>query len=358
MKCLVPILTINGSDSSGVVGIQADIRTMSAFKTYALTAISSLTVQESGGISSIYDMPSSMILQQIRSIMKEFHPKVVKIGLLRDELTIKMIRKELVSAHKIVLVPGVLSSQGELLMSKSAVRAICNYLVPISSLLMLRCNEVELMLGTRISSDDDMKKSVDEFVRMGAESVLLRGGKHTSGLLTALLYENGNYHYFTSHNTEGWQKHGVGGALSSAIAARLALGDDVRTAVGNAHDYMHKQVVYSVTDITHESRKVVLYNNFMALVAEYYHSRHDVAFYADKLCVSTRYLSKVINDVVGTSPKQTLDDYVMQEAKALLDTTNMNIQEISDKLGFSSQSVFSSFFKRNEKKTPNEYRES
>lgn len=330
---------------------------MSAFKTYALTAISSVTVQGFGGIRRIHDMPAYMILQQTRSIMKEYHPKVIKIGLLRDALTIKMIRREVVGARKIVLVPGVLSSRGELLMPKSAVRAMCRYLVPISSLLMLRCNEAEMILGMRISSDDDMRKAADIFVRMGAESVLLRGGKHTSGLLTALLYENGNCHYFTSHNTEGWQKHGVGGALSSAIAARLALGDELRTAVSNAHDYMHKQVVYSVTDITHESRKVVLYNDFMALVAEHYHSRHDVAFYADKLCISTRYLSQIINDVLGTTPKQALEDYIMQEAKVLLDTTNMNVQEISDKLGFSSQSVFSSFFKRNEKKTPNEYRE-
>lgn len=357
MKSLIPILTINGSDSSGVTGIQADIRTMSALGTFALTAITSVTAQDANGIKSIYDMPLELVQNQTRSIIKEFHPKVVKIGLLRDAQTIKMLREEVVGIKCIVLVPGILSAQNERLMSDEALRAMCKYLVPISSMLMLRCNEAELMLGMKINSDDDMIKAADTSINMGAESVLLRGGKHTSGLLTALLYENGNYHFFTSHNIEGWQRHGVGGALSSAISARLALGDDVVTAVHKAHDYMHKQVVYSVTDITHESRKVIVYNEFMSLVAAHYHKSHDVNFYAEKLCISVRYLSKVTNDVIGVAPKQVIMDYVMQEAKVLLNTTNYTIQEISNKLGFSSQSVFSSSFKKCVGKTPNEFRD-
>lgn len=356
MKHLIPILTINGSDSRGIAGIQADIRTMSALGTFALTAISSVAVQDANGIKSIHDMPLELLQKQTRSIIKEFHPKVVKIGLLRDSQTVKMLRDEVIGIKSIVLVPGILSSQNELLMSTDAIKALCRNLVPISSLLMLRCNEAELMLGMKINSDDDMIKAVDTFINIGAESVLLRGGKHTSGLLTALLYENGNYHFFTSHNMEGWQKHGVGGALSAAISARLALGDDVVTAVSKAHDYMHKQVVYSVTDITHESRKVIVYNDFMSLVASHYNKRHDVLFYAEKLCISVRYLSKITNDVVGLSPKKIITDYVTQEAKVLLETTNLNIQEISAKLGFASQTAFAFFYKKNTGTAPNMYR--
>lgn len=356
MKHLIPILTVNGSDSSGIAGIQADIRTMSALGTFTLTAISSVTVQDVNGIKHIYDMPQELVLAQTRSIIKEFHPKVVKIGLLRDTLTIKKMRDEIIGVKNIVLVPGILSSQNERLVPDEAVKALCKYIVPISKFLLLRCSEAELILDMKINSDDDMKKAADIFVGMGAETVLLRGGKHTSGLLTALLCENGNYRFFTSHNTEGWQKHGVGGALSSAIAARLALGDDVSKAIEKAHDYMHKQVVYSVTDITHESRKVVIYNDFMSLVAANYQYRHDASFYAEKLCISMRYLSKITNDIVGVAPKQVIMDYVIQEAKTLLNTTNLSIQQISNKLGFSSQTVFSLCFKRNTMLTPNDFR--
>lgn len=356
MPNLVPILTITGSDGAGVVGIQADIRTISALGGYALTAITSVTTQDDDGVTSINDLPLEMIIGQVRTIVKEWHPKVTKIGLVRDVATIKMLKKEIVASQKIVLVPGIFSSDGRQIIPDDAVAAIKKYLLPMATLLILRCNEAEKMLGMKIKTDDDMIKAAHTFVNMGAESVLLRASKHSDGLLTALLYENERTHFFTSHNTEGWQKHGVGGALSSAIATRLAFGDDIITALDKAHDYMHKQVVYAVKEKIQHSRKTIIYNRLLSMLAENYSKSHDVEFYADKLCISTRYLSKVTNDIVGVSPKQLISDYVMKEAKILLESTNFNIQEISYRLGFSSQSRFSSFFMKNEKCTPSDFR--
>lgn len=356
MPTLVPILTITGSDGAGVVGVQADIRTMSALGAYALTAITSVTVQNDDGSTSINDLPTDMIIGQVRAVVKEWHPKVTKIGLVRDVATIKMLKKEIVASQSIVLVPGIFSSEGKQIIPDEAVAAIKRHLIPMATLLILRSNEAEKMLAMKIKTDDDMIKAARTFINMGAEFVLLRASKHSDGLLTALLYENDRTHFFTSHNTEGWQKHGVGGALSSAIATRLAFGDDITTALEKAHDYMHKQVVYAVKEKIQHSRKTVIYNKLMSILAENYTKSHDVEFYADKLCISTRYLSKVTNDVVGVSPKQIISDYVMKEAKILLESTNFNIQEISNRLGFSSQSSFSSFFLKNEKCTPLEFR--
>ncbi len=356
MPQLIPILTINGSDGAGVVGVQADVRTISALGGYALTAITSVTTQDENGETSINDLSSEMIIGQVRAIVKESHPKVVKVGLVRDASTIKMLKNEIVAAQNVVLVPGVFSSEGKQLVSDEVVSAIKKHLLPMTTLLILRTNEAEKMLGIKIITDDDMIEAARTFINMGAESVLLRASKHNDGLLTALLYENGTAHFFTSHNTEGWQKHGVGGALSSAIATRLAFGDDVTTAIDKAHDYMHKQVVYAVSEKVQHSRKTVVYNKFMSLVSENYNKSHDVSFYADKLCVSTRYLSQVTNDIIGVAPKQLISDYIIKEAKILLESTNYSVQEISIKLGFSSQSAFSSFFIKNEKESPSAYR--
>ena len=356
MPQLIPILTINGSDGAGVVGVQADIRTISALGAYALTAITSVTTQNENGETFIVDLSPEMIIGQVRAIVKESHPKVVKIGLVRDTSTIKMLKNEIVAAQKIVLVPGIFSSDGKQLVCDEAISAIKKHLLPMSTLLILRSNEAEKMLGVKINTDEDMIVAACAFVDMGVESVMLRSSKHNDGLLTALLYENGKSHFFTSHNTEGWQKHGVGGALSSAIATRLAFGDDIMTAIDKAHDYMHKQVVYAVSEKIQHSRKTVVYNKFMSLVSENYHKSHDVSFYADKLCVSTRYLSQVTNDIVGISPKQIISDYVIKESKILLESTNYSIQEISIRLGFSSQSAFTSFFIKNEKETPSAFR--
>ncbi len=356
MPQLIPILTINGSDGAGVVGVQADIRTISAMGGYALTAITSVTTYNENGESFINDLSSEMIIGQVRAIVKESHPKVVKVGLVRDIPAIKMLRCEIVASQSVVLVPGIFSSEGKQLVSDDVVSAIKKYLLPMTTLLILRSNEAEKMLGIKINTDDDMAEAAHTFINMGAESVLLRASKHNDGLLTALLYENETAHFFTSHNTEGWQKHGVGGALSSAIATRLAFGDNILAAIDKAHDYMHKQVVYAVSEKVQRSRKTVVYNRFMSLLADNYHKNHNVNYYADRLCVTTRYLSQVTHDVVGISPKQIISDYLMKESKILLESTNCSIQEISNRVGFLSQSTFSSFFIRNAQCTPSEFR--
>ncbi len=133
------------------------------------------------------------------------------------------------------------------------------------------------------------------------------------------------------------------------------MGDDVPTAVRNAHDFIHSQVVYAKPDET-AHRAIDHYNAFVSLVAEHYRSAHDVAFYADRLCITTRYLSQVTDNVVAKSPKQIIADYLLSEAKTYLGTTRLTIQEIADRLGFSSQALFCKFFKSQEKTSPSEYR--
>jgi hydroxymethylpyrimidine/phosphomethylpyrimidine kinase len=221
---------------------------------------------------------------------------------------------------------------------------------------MLRCNEAEKILGKKITSNDDMLKAAKELKNMGAEWVMLRGGQLVEGRLTALLYGEGKAHFFTSYNIEGWKRHGVGSALAAAITTRLGMGDDVPTAINNAHKYVHSRVVYAVSDAKQSLRATDIYNEMMSLVAAHYQKEHSVAFYADKLNITTRYLSQVTDKTVGKSPKQVISDYIMNEAKMLLDNSRLTIQEISDRLGFSSQTMFCKFFKEQEKHTPTEYR--
>jgi len=235
------------------------------------------------------------------------------------------------------------------------VEAIKRYLVPEALLLMLRCRDAEKLLSISILTDDDMLEAARLLHEMGAEWVLLRGGQHTKGRVTALLFNFSTFHFFTSYNIDGWQRHGVAAALSAAITTRLGMGDDVPTAIRNAHDFIHSQVVYAKPDET-GGRAIDIYNRFVSLVAGHYREAHDVAFYADRLCITTRYLSGVTNNVVGKSPKQIIADYLMSEAKTYLDTTRLSIQEVADRLGFSSQALFCKFFKAQEKRSPSEHR--
>ena len=293
MRTIPYIFSINGSDSTGQSGIGADIQTIAALGGHALTAITCI---------EDYALPSEVVLKQVEEVISTFHPKAIKVGLVTDS-----------------------------------------------------CRDAEKMLGISIRTDDDMLDAARRLHEMGAEWVLLRGARHIKGRLIALLYSQNKTQFFSSYNTEGWQKHGVAGALSAAITTRLGMGDDVPTAVRNAHDFIHSQVVYAKPDEM-GGRSIDIYNRFVSLVAEHYRTAHDVAFYADRLCITTRYLSGVTDKVVGKSPKQIIADYIMSEAKTFLDTTRLTIQEIADRLGFSSQVLFCKFFKAQEKTSPSDYR--
>ena len=373
----IPILSINGSDSTGVSGIGADIQTIAALGGYAVTAV---TCAEG------YALPSDVVLKQVEKSIASLHPKAIKVGLVADSETVRLLRGEVIACRRIVVAPGIFDADGRQMVSDDVVEAIGRYLVPEALLLMLRCKDAAQMLGMTISTDDDMQEAARRLHEMGAEWVLLRGGQHTKGRLTALLSHSplpapplgeclnhaeqgsfGGYRalpprgsgegaFFTSYNVDGWQRHGVAAALSAAITTRLGMGDDVPTAVRNAHDFIHSQVVYAKPDDEKNRRSIDIYNSFVSLVAGHYPSAHDVAFYADRLCITARYLSQVTDRVVGKPPKQIIADYIMSEARTYLDTTRLSIQEVADRLGFSSQALFCKFFKAQEKTSPSEYR--
>lgn len=351
------VLCINGSDSMGHSGIQADVRTIQDLGGYGVTAVTSVTVQNSMGISDVHELPSELVLGQVRTVYEDARPLAVKVGMVNDPATISGIRSEIVGCRHIVCSPVILSSYGGRLMSDASIRAYCQHLLPISTLLIIKCADAELVLGRQICTDADMKDAASALHEMGTEWVLLRGGTYTEGRIKALLSgdDGAETHFFSSVNTEGWQRHGVGGTLSTAIATRLAMGDDVPSAVSNAHGYMHCQVVYaSAKPYSLQPHK--LYNQFMSLLADNYSVAHDVAFYASRLSISTRYFSRITGAVCGRSPKQVIDDYLLRESIQLLTTTSLTIQQIAYQLGFSSQIAFAKFFRARRQCSPSSYR--
>lgn len=356
MKLSTPVLSITGSDNTGGAGIQADIRTISALGGLALTAVTTVTVQDDTGIQALTDLPREMIVGQVKAIVEGYHPRVVKVGLLRDADTVYALEDEIVGCPTKILVPGILASHGRRLMGTEAIEAWKRRLIPEATLLITRCSEAQLLLGRTIATDDDMLSAAHALMDIGAEAVMMRGGHQVEGRLTALLATPTGHRFFSSRNTEGWQRHGVGGALSSAIATRMALGDDIPTAIALAHDYMHSQVVYAVEPQARSYRQADLYNQLMALVADHYREAHDVAFYADRLAITPRYLARVTEAIVQKTPKQVIADYIIKEATTLLSTSRLTIGEIATKLGYSSLPMFSKVFSQHEGCSPVEYR--
>ena len=352
------ILCINGSDSMRHSGIQADIRTIKDLGGCAVTAVTSVTVQNHLGIQGVHELPTDLVTGQVRAIYEEERPQAVKVGLINNPETIKGVRDEIVGCPVVVASPVILSSQGGCLMSNDAIHAFCHTMLPICTFLLLKCTDAEIILGRRITTDEDMIQAAHRLREMGAEWVLLRGGTYMEGRINALLLGADYQAFFSSVNIEGWQRHGVGGTLSTAIASCLALGEEVPEAVNHAHDYLHSQVVYASNRSV--SKKILqpqnLYNAFLSLLADNYRTNHDVAYYASRLAISTRYLSQITGMVSGQNPKQIIDNYLLRETEQLLSTTTMTIQEISNSLGFSSQVAFAKFYKTKRGQSPSAFR--
>ena len=181
------ILCINGSDSMGHSGIQADIRTIKDLGGYAVTAVTSVTVQNHTGIRAVHELPSELVSGQIRAIYEEVHPNAVKVGMICDPDTIRIVRDEIVGCPHIVCSPVILAANGGCLMGNDAIHAFCHDLLPICSLLMLKCVDAEIILGRRITTDEDMLQAAQELQERGAQWVLLRGGTYLEGHINALL---------------------------------------------------------------------------------------------------------------------------------------------------------------------------
>ena len=356
MKGKLPILCVTGSDSTGLSGIQADIKAIKDLGAYAVTAVTSVTVQNTGGIHTIHHLPCDVVVGQVRDVYEDALPKAVKVGMIAGADTICGIRKEIEGCASVVCSPGILSSQGMRLMDDVSVSALLHNLLPVCRLLMLKCSEAELVLGMRISTDEEMTTAAKALVDMGADYVMLRGGLHREGRVNALLYGHGSESFFSSYNVEGWQRHGVGGVLSTAVAVRLAFGDDVPTAVSRAHDYIHSRVVYATDDDSLNIRPRELYDRFLSLVSECYRTHHDVSYYAGRLFITTRYLAQVTKSVASKSPKQIIDSRLLSESERLLRSTSLSVQEIAMRLGFTSQVVFARFFKSLKRCSASEYR--
>lgn len=354
---MLNVLSINGSDSTGRSGIQADIKVVKDLGGYCLTVITSVTMHKTHNPTPITQhLSSNTIIGQVRAVYDECHPKAVKVGMVSDAETIRQIRDEIIGCRNIVCSPVIVASNGIRLMDDDSVRAYRRFLLPDARLLVMKSQDVEIILGIKLLTDADMVEAAKQLHEEGAEYVLLRGSKHTQGRVTTLLYADGKAHFFSSYNIIGWQRHGVAGSLSMALAVRLAMDEDIDQALQNAHEYLHNQIIYSVDSENYGIRPQELYNKFLSLIVQHHHVHHDVTFYADRLAITSRYLAQITKLVSEKTPKQIIDDYLLLQSKNLLLNTSLSIQEISDRLGFSSSILFTRFVKQREGVSPRAWR--
>lgn len=233
------VLTIAGSDCSGGAGIQADIKTITAHKMYAMSAITALTAQNTTGVSAILEATPEFVAQQLDAIFTDIRPDAVKIGMVSNSEIIETIAGKLqeYKAENIVVDPVMVATSGSNLLKNSAAKALIEILMPIARVITPNIPEAEVLSGIKISSRDDMLAAAEIIGKGISGAVLVKGGHFISDA-TDLLFKDGEHKWFAAKRIDNPNTHGTGCTLSSAIACALAAGLGLEESIYSAKRYL------------------------------------------------------------------------------------------------------------------------
>ena len=234
-------VTIAGSDSSGGAGIQADLKTFAALGVYGASIITALTAQNTKGVSAIHDVPPDFIVAQIDAVFSDLDIGAVKIGMLSQAATIEVVSKSLDRhrARNVVLDPVMITTSGDRLLAPDAVEALRKLLIPRALVVTPNLPEAAALAGASLArNEQEMEIQARELLALGAPHVLIKGGHGNGEESVDLLIGQGAVLRLSARRVDTKNTHGTGCTLSSAIAAGLAKGLELKAAVQNAKVYV------------------------------------------------------------------------------------------------------------------------
>jgi hydroxymethylpyrimidine/phosphomethylpyrimidine kinase len=248
-------LTIAGSDSSGGAGIQADLKTFAALGVYGASVITALTAQNTQGVSAVHDVPADFVTAQLDAVFSDLAVKAVKIGMLSQAATIDAVAKGLDrhQAKNIVLDPVMVATSGDRLLAPSAVEALRSQLIPRALVITPNLPEAAALTGEAVARNEaDMERQARALLACGARSVLIKGGHGAGDDSIDLLVDAHGVTRLAGRRIATQNTHGTGCTLSSAIAAGLAQGFELKDAVQQAKTYVTAAI--AAADTLHVGR--------------------------------------------------------------------------------------------------------
>ena len=238
------ILIIAGSDSSGGAGIQADIKTVTALGSYAMTAITAVTVQNTTGVKSIVSIDPKEISNQIEFTSKDIRPDAIKIGMLHSMEVIKSVIRslDLIKVKKIILDPVMIAKGGAKLIDDKAVELLRNKLIKKVSLITPNIPEAEILTKTRIKTKEDMISAASILINLGAKNVFIKGGHLDSKVVQDIFVNKKEIFIIKNRRITTSNTHGTGCTLSSAISTFFACGKTLKKSCELATKYVNNSI--------------------------------------------------------------------------------------------------------------------
>jgi hydroxymethylpyrimidine/phosphomethylpyrimidine kinase len=240
MKDIRRALTIAGSDSGGGAGIQADLKTFTAFGVFGMSVLTSITAQNTEGVLGIFDLPPEFVHLQLKAVLEDIGCDVVKTGMLSNSSIIEVVADDLkyYRIEKLVVDPVMRAKGGDPLLRPDAQEILIKRILPLSTVVTPNLPEAEVLSGISISSREDMMEAARRIKDLGPGYVLIKGGHLSDEEALDILFDGRDFHEFSRERIKTPNTHGTGCTYASAIAAGLALGWDMIKAIERAKTYV------------------------------------------------------------------------------------------------------------------------
>ncbi|MBM3775852.1 MAG: bifunctional hydroxymethylpyrimidine kinase/phosphomethylpyrimidine kinase [Acidobacteria bacterium] len=238
-------LTVAGSDPSGGAGLQADLKTFHQFGVYGQAVVTLVTVQNTRRVERVETLPADLVLAQLRALLEDLPPAAAKTGALGDAAVVEALAAAAADFQfPLVVDPVMVSKQGARLLTGEAAAALARRLIPLAALLMPNLEEAAALIEAPVATLDDMRHAARKLHALGARAVLIKGG-HLPGEATDLLFSGGRWRSFSVPRIHTRHTHGTGCTYSAAIAAQLAAGVELETAIERAKAFITDAIASS-----------------------------------------------------------------------------------------------------------------
>jgi len=249
MAYLKQALTIATSDSGGGAGIQADIKAIQANGVFALSVLVALTAQNTKTVTMVHPLPRDIIEAQIDAVFDDFEIGGVKTGMLFSAEIVKIVSDKLrtLNVRNLVVDPVMISKSGCVLLKPDAIEQVKRDLLPLATVVTPNIHEAQRLAEMAIMTTGDVQEAARRIHRFGCQTVLIKGGHFAAAPATDLLYDGKTFNAVPGEFIETQNTHGTGCTYSAAIAAHLALGEDLISAVRAAKVYITEAIRHSLS---------------------------------------------------------------------------------------------------------------
>jgi len=242
-------LTIAGSDSGGGAGIQADLKTFAALGVHGMTAITSVTAQNTTTISAVQDIDPEVVKKQIDAVAGDIGVDAAKTGMLHTSEIIGIVAEE-IDRHgfPVVVDPVMIAKSGAALLEQEAMKTLIKRMLPLAAVVTPNAMEAEAISGVEVRSLEDGKRAAERIADLGPGAVVVKGGHiiQRGDMAVDILLHDGEFTLLEAERHETKDTHGTGCSFSAAIAAELAKGSDIPEAVGVAKEFVNRAIKYGL----------------------------------------------------------------------------------------------------------------